>query len=580
MPGPFGRARSRDRWAVLWRLTGELAGQTDELAILRTALAESPALFGCGVVEIRLRDAAHRPALQVVVDVEHSGKVDVRLGVEAGPDSGPDVLTVPLVGGDGELGTLRLSDCTSRGRRRRRSLALAFAHLLSSSLGAAHALAEERKLVEETTRRANQDGLTTLGNRRLLTQWGDHLLGLSDARKNTSALLLFDLDDFKRINDTLGHEGGDQVLAELGVRIQRCVRHSDLAVRLGGDEFAVLAVDLHGPEEADQLAGRLLDAIAQPVLVDDVDVRVLSSAGIALHRSDGDTIAELMRAADLAMYAAKADGPGGARRAAGGVQLVATSAMAEELGRGLLEDQLVLHYEPQVDLSTGRVTGFEALARWQHPELGLIAPQDFVPLVERSGLMRRLTTAVLDRALAEYGALERAVPGVTVSVNISARNLLGGGLVSDVERLLREHQVASTRLTLEVTEPNAAYAGSVSEVFERLGCGLSVSGYGAGTSSLTALAQYPGVREIKLDAKVASEVVGNAQAARLALTVITAGHSLGMTVVADGVTTAETLEGLRRLGCDVVQGEHIHPPAPVDDIAAWATHRDLTGLLQ
>ena len=576
---PLLRSVTRERWRALERLTRSLAGQADEADILRTALLATPALFGTGLVEVYLWQAGHRPAVCAAIDVANPGPVEVKLLQGRPPEPAVDTLTIDLVGAATEIGVVRFTGCAPRSRRQRRTLAVGYTHLLASSLGSASALAEERRLVAETTRTAHQDGLTRLGNRRLLTEWGDHLLGMCEARGTRAALLLLDLDDFKRINDTLGHDAGDQVLAELGGRINDCVRQSDLAVRLGGDEFAVLATDLRDAEEATQLAARLLDAVAGPILVDEVDIRVRASAGVAMFGDDGQTVSDLLRAADVAMYASKIEG--GTLTSAGSLRADANPTLVEDLVRGLREDQLVLHYEPQVDVRTGRVTGFDALVRWQHPDRGLLLPEDFLPVAERAGLMGRLAETVLDRALADHRLLDEAVPGARVAVTVSQRNLLRAGLVPEVERLLAKHEVAPPLLTLEVAEPGSGHGGSVAAAFEgleRLGCRLSVGEYGEGASSLTALAQHPGVHEVKLSPRLVARIA-EPGTSRLVGAIVTAAHSLALTVVAVGVDTAATLGRLRELGCDMVQGGHLHAAGPVEQVAAWAADRDIARFL-
>ena len=572
-----GSVRGHTDWKRLDRLAPELVGQTDEGAILRIALADAPWMFRCGRVEVRLEEAAHRPPLVAYADASTTDSVEVHSATPEEWTEDPDAFTLPLLGPGGAIGRITFSFYSRRSHVARERLARAFAHVLSSSLGAAHALGEERRLVEVTTQRATQDDLTSLGNRWLLDQWGDHLLTIARSQGKTAAVLLFDADDFKEINDVLGHEGGDRVLAEYGRRIQRCVRDTDLAVRLGGDEFAILTGDLRTPGDAERLAERVLAELSQPLHVDDVELTLLSSGGIAISDVDGDSLSGLLRAADHAMYAAKSAGSGQWRRAtegSGEIRVDDQGRITSDLRDGLLEQQLVLHYQPQVDARTGEVRGFEAFARWQHPELGLLTPAEFVPLAERSGLMRQLTSSVLDQALTDRARFEQSVPGARLSVNVSARNLLGQGLVEDVARLLEKYDVPPSRLTLEVSEPAAGSESSVAEVFQRvedLGCRISVSEYGTGQSSLTALAHLPGIREVKISPGLVAQMPHAEAGRRLVDALTTAAHSLRVEVVAEGVESVLLAEQLRALGCDTLQGFHIHEPAPLEEIVGWVS---------
>lgn len=568
----FPGRTARGSWGHLQRLTAELVGQDDEVAILRVALADSPALFGCDRVEVWLVPAAHRKGLHATSEAERAEPVDVQ--VVGAPPSAPDDtdLVLPLVESESEVGWLRLVGCPRAGRVERERLAVGFAHLLSISLRAAQALGKERSLAQESMRRAHQDGLTLLGNRWLLKEWGDHLLALAAARSRISALLLFDIDGFKQINDTLGHDVGDQVLAEIGRRVRDSVRDNDLAVRLGGDEFAVLTDDLAAPADAERLAERLLDAISKPMRVDDVDLRIRSSVGIAVHGRDGECTDALLRVADQAMYTSKAEGRGRWHR---------FTSTAREAGRdldrlfgevdgGLLSGQLELYYQPQVDLASGRVSAFEALARWRHPDLGLLPAQDFLPAVERAGRTRQLTSLVLERALEDFAFLGVVAPAASMAVNVSPRDLIGHALVSEVSRLTKRYGTAPARLTVEVAEPTSGSVESrVYADLAALGCRVSISEYGSGQSSLTMLARHEAIREIKLNASLVAQLPSR-PAQRLVGAVTTAAHTLGVRVVAEAVECEATAIQVRELGCDALQGSYWHAPAPASEIADWA----------
>ncbi|HEV7876210.1 MAG TPA: bifunctional diguanylate cyclase/phosphodiesterase, partial [Nocardioides sp.] len=341
-----------------------------------------------------------------------------------------------------------------------------------------------------------------------------------------------------------------------------------------GDEFAVLTSQATSPDDAESLADRLLVDLAPPLVLDDIELSMRCSVGIAVHGEDGTSVDELLRAADVAMYTAKGLGAGRWQRFDSTCHLQSDRcSLDEDLRNGVPDEQLVLHYQPQVDVHTGEVVGFESLVRWEHPELGLLPPSQFVPLAERAGLMSRLTAAVLSRALADYPVLDEMAPGCSVAVNVSARNLLGRGLVSDVRRLLAEHQVPADRLTIEVTEPAPGISPAVNETISglvRLGCRVSVAEFGTGHSSLMALSRYEGIRELKLDSGLVSKVLAEPACDRLTRAIIGTAHALGVRVVAEGVESGQILAHLRELGCDVLQGYFVRPPAALHEIRRWA----------
>lgn len=418
------------------------------------------------------------------------------------------------------------------------------------------------------------DTLTCLGNRRLLHQHALAALSEPTEPDQTRALFLFDLDDFKRINDTLGHQAGDRVLVEVARRTRESLGEEHLAVRLGGDEFAVLTAPLPDIQSAERLADRVLAALRPPVVLDEIEISVQASMGIALHDADGTTLEELLRAADQAMYEAKTAGPVKWRRNPAGSRHrhAATANLLRELRGALASDQLVIHYQPQVDSQSARVVGFEALVRWQHPVRGLLPPKDFLALAERSGLARRITLLVLDQALRDHRRLRALAPDVSMAVNVSARNLLEHGLLTEIERHLVSSAVAASELTLEIVEPAPHPAPAMRDLFaglRRLGCQVSIHEFGAGPSSLAALSHYPAVREIKIDPDLVRASADDEESARLIRAMVNAAHGLDVRVVAEGVEDLESVVRLRALGCDVLQGFWVARPASLPDLEAW-----------
>lgn len=416
------------------------------------------------------------------------------------------------------------------------------------------------------------DSLTGLGHRLVLEERGPDLISLAKHRGQIVAVLLLDADGFKALNDGLGHHAGDRILAETGSRIRACLRPGEIAVRLGGDEFAMMLGPLEDDTTLDVRVHELLGYLAAPVRVDDLRVSVGISVGSAISGPDGRTLEELLRAADQAMYAAKAAGTGQWRRSEGPDTRTDQQRLSEQLRGALDRSELALHYQPQVEGWTGAVTGFEALIRWEHPELGLLLPGQFLPLAERTGLIGPITLFALDHALEDHARLARLVPNCTVSVNVSARSMMGEGLLRDLERLLSRRGVPPSDLVLEITEPAPRPTPEVVALLDgirRMGCRVSVHGFGSATSSLTGLWQYPALREIKIDPSIIHSLGTAPETERLVRAMISGAHSLDMRVVAEGVDTLAVAQQLRRLGCDGLQGHWIGEPASLPALQRW-----------
>lgn len=429
------------------------------------------------------------------------------------------------------------------------------------------------------------DPLTGLATRDTLTEHGPRVLAAASGAGQRVGVLLLDLDGFKSVNDILGHQSGDRVLAEVGRRIRAQTGPEDLAARLGGDEFVLVLVGA----DADALRRRtddLVSVLADPIHLDEVSWTVRPSVGLAVHPEDGGSLGELLRVADGAMYDAKAAtaswqrvGTAAAESARGRLEIG-----PEDLAAALRREELVVHYQPQVNGWSGAVTGFEALVRWAHPDLGMLLPDRFLPQIERSPVIADLTRWVLARALADLPALQRSAPGATVAVNVSARSMMGNRLLADLGILLEETGVAARDLVLEITEPAPRATTEVRALLEglrTLGCGVSVHGFGSAQTSLTALWQLPAVREIKIDPELVRTVARDPEAERLCRALISAARGLDVRVVAEGVEDTETVHRLRGLGCDAFQGYLLGTPVPLDEVPAWATewHGDSARLL-
>ena len=428
---------------------------------------------------------------------------------------------------------------------------------------------------EQLEHLALHDTLTGLANRTLLEDRLRQAVRSSPREGRPFALLLIDLDGFKEINDTLGHQAGDALLRQVGMRLRESLRESDTIARLGGDEFAVLLPGVDAAR-APVVARKVTEAIDRPCRVGDATLQVRASVGIALFPDHGRSAEELLRCADVAMYAAKRAGAGFAlydpRDDAHSVQqLVLTAELREAVERG----GITVAYQPQVDPRTGRVEGLEALARWRHGTYGEIPPDRFIPAAERSGLITPLTLQILETALRDVARWREAGHPVRVSVNLSPYSLRNPECVERLAGLL-ERARAPRALVLELTE-NAVFADvahglSVLERFHELGLELSIDDFGSGYSSLAYLRRLP-IREIKIAHTFVSRLHESPPDEAVVRGVLALAHSLGLRVVAEGVEDRATLERLAGLGCDLVQGFHIARPMPAEDVPAWLAAR-------
>ena len=460
------------------------------------------------------------------------------------------------------------------------ALGLAVATLVAVGIRLTLSTRSLRVLTEENHRHAITDELTGLGNRR-------HLFNVLDAwfagrsEDSTIAFLFIDLNHFKEINDSFGHPAGDQLLSELGPRLTDAIRGSDLIVRLGGDEFAMLLLNAD-VDEAAAVAQRVVEVLEVPFRLQAMSAAISASIGVALAPQDSNDATGLLWCADVAMYRGKLgrshvvfydpeiDG--------GESQL----NLADDLLEAVTEGHFVLHYQPQLDLQSGGLIGFEALIRWPHPTLGLIPPVKFLPLAEEANLMDALTEWVLDSALAQCALWHAAGSSWSVSVNISPSNLLGPDLYRVVSDRLARHNVPPSALVLEITETSVIedFEGcrAAIERLKALGVAVSIDDFGAGFTSLAHLSNLA-VGELKLDRVFVSGLAGGHRSRDLELVraTIELGHAMGLRVVAEGVEDGATLELLRRLGCEVAQGYYIGMPTPAERLALPDKAATLTG---
>lgn len=419
---------------------------------------------------------------------------------------------------------------------------------------------------------ALHDGLTSLPNRSLLADRVQQALASCRRDRRPLALLLMDLDRFKEVNDTFGHHQGDLLLQEIGRRLRAGLREADTVARLGGDEFAVLLplTDAHGASET---ARTLLEMLGAPIDLEDRAFEVSASIGIAVFPDHGDDSATLLRRADVAMYAAKRAGTGAAVYSPDQDQNSPDRvALVGALRRAIEQDELALHFQPKLDLRSGRVVGAEALVRWQHAQRGLVAPDEFIGTAEETGLIRPLSLWVLDAALRQCRAWHQAGHSLSVSVNLSVRNLHDEDLADVVSERLAAWGVRPEALVIEITEttlmadPDRALR--IIRRLHNLGVRIAIDDFGTGFSSLSYLNRLP-VSELKIDQSFVRHMVSARNEATIVRSTIGLAHELGLLVVAEGIEDRATLELLADLGCDVGQGYFVSRPQPASDFTAW-----------
>jgi diguanylate cyclase (GGDEF)-like protein len=436
-------------------------------------------------------------------------------------------------------------------------------------------ITERKALEEQLAHEALHDPLTGLANRVLFKDRVQHAVARQRRGGRPIAVLFVDLDDFKTVNDSLGHGVGDVLLVEAGRRIQGCIRPGDTTARLGGDEFAVLLEDADAPA-ARAAAERIVHALDAPVHVAGREVFVTGSIGIA-PGAPGDGVDDLLRNADMAMYRAKEVGKGRAL-----VYDPAMSAAALErfelisdLQRALERGELSLRYQPILDLERSRIVGAEALVRWTHPRLGLLPPLEFVPLAEETGLVVPLGRWVRGEACRQLAAWRELAPAgapLFVSVNLAPRELYEPDLVGEVASLLAQHGLAPSTLVFEVTEGAITASDRVVSdqllALRELGVRIAIDDFGTGYSSLAHLKRLP-LDELKIDKAFVISLTEEADDSVIVRSTIDLGHNMGLKVVAEGVENLEAFGVLERFGCDMAQGYFISRPLPAGELRRW-----------
>jgi diguanylate cyclase (GGDEF)-like protein len=437
----------------------------------------------------------------------------------------------------------------------------AFVPLLLPPLAAVYAAGAVGMRSEE---QAKRDTLTGLANRNQLRE---------RVHDGPVALVLLDLDLFKQVNDTLGHHVGDQLLVAVAQRLVSCVRPEDVVARLGGDEFA-LVLEGGSIEGARGAATRAREALSAPFSLGGLLVEVAASAGIAVSPDHGVDLEELLQRADVAMYLSKESGSVEVYDADRDPNTPGRLVLLGALRRALDNGELVLHYQPKADVRSGRAVGLEALVRWDHPQLGLVMPDDFIPLAERSGLIVPLTSWLLETALAQLAQWRAQGWDLCMAINITVKDLCTDGFVERIARTLIEHDLSPEHLQLELTEgslfADSTRARATLKRLLALGVSLSLDDFGTGWSSLVQLRQLP-VREIKVDRSFVSRMAIDRRDLAIVTSVVDLARGLGIRVVAEGVEDQATWDLLADLGCDRVQGWILSPALPSDELQAWLT---------
>jgi diguanylate cyclase (GGDEF)-like protein len=419
---------------------------------------------------------------------------------------------------------------------------------------------------------AMYDPLTGLANRCLLHDRLEHEIELSRREHLSFGVILMDLDRFKEVNDTLGHDVGDEVLREVGRRLKETVRSEDTVARLGGDEYVVLIHNLD-PKDASYIADKILNALDNPFHWQNQSIDLGASLGISFYPSQCADASGMLRCADIAMYVAKRSGKGYALYAPDQERTTRGDlSLKGELREAIQSDQLSLHYQPQINHQSQRITGLEALVRWNHPQRGFLSPDKFISLAEDMGLIGPLTHWVLKTALTQLVALHQQGHHLTMAVNLSARNLHDMTLPASVLALLTESGMPPQYLTLEITESavmsNPSDGLIILTELDRMGVTLAIDDFGTGYSSLAYLKRLP-VDELKIDKSFVMEMEENDNDAVIVRSTIDLAHNLGLKVTAEGVENQETWITLSVLGCDQSQGFLMGEPMPVEKLDVW-----------
>jgi diguanylate cyclase (GGDEF)-like protein len=439
------------------------------------------------------------------------------------------------------------------------------------AIGASLEITERKRAEEQIKSLAYHDTLTGLPNRRLFQDRLSVAVAQAHRSSQRLAVLFLDLDRFKPVNDALGHAAGDRLIQDVAERLRTCLREGDTVARLGGDEFTLLLPGVSQVVDAARVAEKVLEALRMPFHIESRQLFVTASIGISLYPEDGREADVLMRNADAAMYRAKEQGRDNYQLHAPALNATALERLALEgsLRHALAQDELVLHYQPVLDLVTGRVPAVEALLRWRHPELGLLGPPEFIPLAEVTGLIVPFGPWVLRTACAQAREWQEAGhPDLAVSVNLSARQFQHPDLTAQVQRALEETRLAPDCLELEITESSAIHspetAAHTLRELKALGVRIALDDFGTGYSSLAYLKRFA-IDTLKIDRSLTAEITRDPSDAAVASALIALAHTLKLRVVAEGVETEDQLSFLAARRCDRAQGFLLGAPVPAEE---------------
>lgn len=430
----------------------------------------------------------------------------------------------------------------------------------------------DRKSIEKRMHYlATHDNLTHLPNRTMFAEILSLSIESANRYQRKLAVLFIDLDRFKNINDTLGHESGDKLLQEISQRFKACLRSCDVVARLGGDEFVVLAQEIDNAKQAATVAKKILDAAVKPIHILGQEVRITASIGICLYPDDGEDEGTLMKNADIAMYRAKDEGKNTYQFYSPAIKERSLERLILEnnLRQALERDEFFLHYQAKRDLQNGTIVGVEALIRWQHPELGAISPAQFIPLAEETGLIVLIGRWVLKTACAQNMLWQaQNLPPLCMAVNLSARQFFDDNLVADISAALEESGMPPELLEMEITEgmvmQDAERAVKILTDIKRLGVRLAIDDFGVGYSSLAQIKRFP-IDTLKVDSSFIRDIPQNLEDRAITQAIIAMGRTLSLTVVAEGVETEAQEDFLRENACDQSQGYYFSRPVAADD---------------
>lgn len=432
-----------------------------------------------------------------------------------------------------------------------------------------HDVTERKHFEEQLMYQASHDPLTGLPNRTLLNDRMTQAIAVSERNKNSIAVILLDLDHFKVINDTLGHSCGDLLLKTVAGRLQELIRGSDTISRIGGDEFVAMLTTRNNGEDIIAVAHRFLDAISRPYMLQGQEVTITASIGIAQYPEDGNDCETLCKKADTAMYHIKEHGRNGFQFFADEMnrRISKRVKIESQLRYAIERNELRLHYQPQIELASGKIVGMEVLLRWYNEELGPVPPVDFIPVAEDTGMIVSIGTWALRTACNQYNIWSRQdFPRLRMAVNLSPRQFSQNNLVEMVQDILNETGMDAACLDLEVTESlmmnNIEDSINKMNALRTLGISLSIDDFGTGYSSLSSLQRFP-LNILKVDRSFVQEI-GNGSKAVIIRAIVAMAHSLGLSIIAEGVETVEQLNFLRNHHCEEVQGYYFSHPLPAD----------------